>query len=99
MSVRIVPARSKKGFEYDIRFVWPSGDKLRERGKCPLTGKDAARRWAEARERLIFTQGQAEYRPLSAPAAAKATTLTLAEFWPRVLSDHYRADRKKTSTV
>lgn len=106
MSVRIVPARSGKGFEYDIRLVWPEGGRLRERGKCPVTGKDASRRWAEARERAIFAQGKAEYRPLAekaqvAPAckAGDSDKPTLADFWPRVVTDHYRANRKKASTT
>lgn len=67
MSVRIVPARSGKGFEYDIRITWPEGGRLRERGKCPVTGAEASRRWGEARERVIMRRGKAAYRPLSAP--------------------------------
>jgi integrase len=108
MSVRIVPARSGKGFEYDVRIVWPEGGRLRERGKCPVTGKDASKRWAEARERAIVLQGKAGYRPLSGsngPASITSgrptisDTPTLEEFWPRVVSDHYRANRKKASTT
>lgn len=99
MSVRIVPARSKKGFEYDIWVTWPEGGRVRERGKCPLSGKDACRRWAEARERTIAAGGKAAYRPLSAPAAPAPGVLTLSTFWPRVLTDHYKASRKKPSTI
>lgn len=99
MSVRIVPARGGKGFEYDIRFTWPEGGRLRERGKCPPAGKDAARRWAEARERAIFTAGKDAYAPLSAKPAASSSAPTFAEFWPRVVRDHYEAERKKASTI
>lgn len=100
MSVRIVAARSGKGWEYDIRFTWPEGGRLRERGKCPPAGKDAAKRWAEARERSIFADGKANYRPLSAkPEPAASAGVTLADFWPRVVRDHYRAQRKKASTI
>lgn len=107
MSVRIVPARSGKGFEYDIRLTWPEGGRLRERGKCPVTGKDASKRWAEARERAIMLGGKNAYRPL-AEKAQPAPSLkegdlgkspTLEAFWPRVVSDHYRANRKKASTT
>lgn len=89
MSVRIVPARSGKGWEYDIRFTWPEGGRLRERGKCPPAGKDAAKRWAEARERSIFADGKANYRPLSAKSAPVDTEkkTTFADFWPRVVRD------------
>lgn len=71
MSVRIVPARSGKGFEYDIRITWPEGGRRRERGKCPVTGEEASRSWGEARERAIMLQGKAAYRPLSAPDSAE----------------------------
>lgn len=72
VSVRIVPARSGKGFEYDIRITWPEGGRLRERGKCPVTGEEPSRRWGEARERAIMLQGKGAYRPLSAPDPALA---------------------------
>ncbi len=99
MSVRIVSARSGKGYEYDVRFTWPEGGRLRERGKCPTTGKDASRRWAEAREAVIRTSGKAAYTPLHTPLVATAAGLTLADFWPRVVTDHYEANRKKPSTI
>lgn len=104
MTVRIVPARSGKGLEYDIWHTWPEGGRVRERGKVPVTGKDAARRWAEARERVIAMGGKAAYRPLrkaakgdDADKSPKATTF--ADFWPRVIRDHYKANRKKASTI
>lgn len=105
MSVRIIPARSKKGFEYDIRFTWPEGGRLRERGKSPMTTKEASKRWAEARERSIFTEGKGAYRPLgsrqagSSQDAATSSAPTLEAFWPRVVTDHYKANRKKASTT
>lgn len=97
MTVRIVPARSGKGWEYDLRLTWPEGGRIRERGKAPLTAKDAARRWAEARERSIAAAGKAAYRSLGAPAPV--TGLTFADLWPRVVRDHYQANRKKASTL
>lgn len=105
MSVRIVPARAGKGFEYDVRIVWPEGGRLRERGKCPMTGKDPSKRWAEARERAIMLEGKAAYRPLGAKPAStqnvgtSSQVPTLETFWPRVVTDHYRANRKKASTT
>jgi integrase len=107
MTVKIRTARSGKGFEYDIVFTWPEGGRFRERANVPIaSGKDAARRWAEARERKIFADGKANYQPLNrkhvllrAPAAVTGTAPTFAEFWPRVVSDHYRANRKKASTI
>lgn len=108
MSVRIPPA-DRGGFRYDIRFTWPEGGRLRERGRCPVTGKDAARRWAEARERAIFAAGKAAYTGRGAVTYARAEPApepappsqvpTLSAFWPRVVQDHYKANRKKASTV
>lgn len=97
MSVRIVAARSGKGWEYDIRFVWPEGGRLRERGKCPASAKETSKRWAEARERSIFLDGKANYRPLRSPTPSGG--LTFGAFWPRVVTDHYKANRKKASTL
>lgn len=100
MSVRITPARSGRGFEYDLRFVWPEGGSLRERGKSPCSGKDASRRWAEQREAHIRTAGKAAYHPLHyKPELPKTAIPTLADFWPRFVRDHYRAERLKESTV
>lgn len=99
MSVRIVPARSGKGFEYDVRFTWPEGGRIRERGKCPTTGKDASRRWAEAREAVIRRAGKAAYKPLASGTAPADQSVTFAEFWPRFLQEHYRGNRKKASTI
>ncbi len=103
MSVRIVSARSGKGWEYDIWYTWPEGGRIRERGKCPQGGKDASRRWAEARERVIAAGGKAAYAPLAAKPASPIADIeqktTLDDFWPRVVRDHYEANRKKASTL
>ncbi|AKU93351.1 Integrase [Labilithrix luteola] len=100
MSVRIVTARGGKGFEYDIRLVWPEGGRLRERGKCTPTGRDDAKRWATARERAILAAGKAAYVPLAQAARGIHKGVpTVAEFWPVVLSGWYLAQRKKASTV
>lgn len=94
-----MPARGGKGFEYDVRFTWPSGDSIRERGRCPSRTKTDAHRWAEARERVIAAfPTKADYRPLRAPVRQAGPT-TFSEFWPRVLRDHYQANRKKASTI
>lgn len=92
--IKVRPKRGGgNGWEVDIRFRWPEGGIYRERRNAPVSGKDAAKRWAEARERTLLAGGKAGLEP--APAGAP----TLGEFWPRVVKDHYRANRKKPSTV
>jgi len=78
--------------QYDIRFRWPDGTEYRERKNAPVTGKSAALRWAQERERTLLAAGKQV-------AKAPTTRTTLARFWPRVLSDHYKAQRKKPSTI
>jgi len=92
--VKIRPARSGSGLEADIRFRWPDGSVYRERRKVLVTGRAAAQRWAEARERELLARGRAVVEVPPAPE-----TQTLEDFWPRVVRDHYRANRKKPSTI
>ena len=84
-----------KRFQYDITFRWPDGTPYRERANAPVASKSGAQRWAEARERELLTAGK-DACPRVVPAP---TAPTLAEFWPRVVVDHYKANRKKASTV
>lgn len=96
MSVQIRPARGGKGWEYDIRIRWPEGGRHRERANAPTSSKSASLRWAQAREATLLAAGKAA---LDAPAAEPAEVVTFGAFWPRVVSDHYEANRKKASTV
>lgn len=96
MSVRLFPARSGTGFEFDIRIRWPEGDRDRDRGRCPVPSKSGALRWAQAREAALLGAGREAYR---APKIATPELPTLAAFWPRIVADHYRANRKKASTI
>jgi integrase len=98
MTVRIVPARGG-GWEYDLRIHWPEGGRARERAKAPVASKSAALRWAMAREASILAAGKAAFRAPVAPPAVMSSVPTLAEFWPRVVRDHYKANRKKPSTI
>jgi integrase len=91
--VKVRPKRGGNGWEVDVRFRWPDGTVYRERRNAPVSGKDAAKRWAEARERSLLSGGKAA---LEAPAE---DGLTFSAFWPTVVKDHYRANRKKPSTI
>jgi integrase len=94
MSVSVRPKRGGKGWEYDLRLRWPDGERFRERANAPVTSKSAALRWAENRAAELLARGKDAHNATPAPA-----TPTLDAFWPRVLTDHYRAGRKKPSTI
>lgn len=90
--IKVRPKRGKAaGWEIDIRFRWPDGSIFRERKNALVTGKDAAKRWGEARERELLSAGK--------ETAAVVAVPTFSEFWPRVLTEHYRAERRKPSTI
>lgn len=100
MTVKIRPARGKSGrWECDIRFTWPEGGGFRERVNAPVTSKSAALRWGQARETALLAAGRASYLASKAAPVESTKALTFAEFWPDVLRDHYRANRKKASTI
>lgn len=94
--IKIRPARGGRGHEVDIRFTWPDGSLYRERRNAPVSGKAAALRWAEARERAILQAGPAALAPSPAPASEIPIFDT---FWARFVLDHYKANRKKPSTI
>lgn len=85
-------------WQVDIIVTWPDGSRARERRNAPVTSRSAALRWGQAREASILGAGRAAWR--AAPATDDAPSVpTLADFWPRVVSDHYEANRKKPSTI
>lgn len=103
MSVTIRKARgaagaSGKRWEYDIRFWWPDGTAFRERANAPVAAKSAATRWAEAREAALLVAGK-DAATAKATLTPAAPVVTFGDFWPKVVRDHYRANRKKPSTI
>jgi integrase len=102
MTIKLRPNRGKRpGFEYDITGRFPNGERFRERANAPVkTSRTAALRWAQAREAAILAAGPGFKAPAAAADASTVpTTPTLATFWPRVVADHYEANRKKPSTI
>lgn len=77
------------GWEVDIIVRQPDGSKLRDRTVVSLSSKTAARRWGEERERLIAINGKHE----------REAVPTLAEFAPRYIEQHAKANRQKHSTI
>jgi integrase len=93
MSVTIRPYNDD-AWEADIRIRRPNGKVERERVKVPVSGKSAALRWAEAREQHLIKHG----RPTKASAATRSMP-TLAEFSPRFMDGHARANHEKPSGI
>ncbi len=77
------------GYEVDVIVRQPDGSKLRDRTVVSLSSKTAARRWGEERERLIAINGKHEREEVP----------TLAEFAPRYIEQHAKANRQKHSTI
>lgn len=73
----------------DIIVRQPDGSKLRDRTVVSLSSKSAAKRWGEERERLIAINGKHEREEVP----------TLAEFAPRYIEQHAKANRQKHSTI
>ena len=98
MSFTIRPFRSG-GWEIDIVLTLPNGEKIRERRKAPVESKSAAKRWGQERERHLLQHGRPQRRGKGKPETEeKRTVPTFAEFVPRYLEDHVKANREKPST-
>jgi integrase len=94
MSVTVRPYR-KGGWEVDIALRLPDGSRHRERSRAPIASKSAAQRWGAEREREWFHELT---RPRSEPTSQKEVP-TLAEFAPRFVDGHARANRQKPSGI
>jgi hypothetical protein len=79
----------------DIRITLPDRSEHRQRIKCSLSSKSAARHWGVERERQW-------YEELIAPTPANADLKevpTLAAFAPRFIEGHARANRQKAGGI
>ena len=94
MRIRVRTYR-RGGYEVDIRFTWPDGAPFRARFRSPVTGRSASQRWGEAREMVLLRAGQPA---IASPQNTKEVP-TLAEFWPRFIDGHCRANRHKPSGI
>ena len=89
MSVKVRPYRSG-GWEVDIAFRLPNGQKHRERSKAPVSSRTGALRWGEKRERHLLLQG---------PEKPRKEVPTLEAFVPRFIDDYAIANRQKPSGI
>jgi integrase len=84
--------RVTDGWEVDLALRLPDGTPIRERVKAPVSGKSAALRWAQEREGQILAQkGRKPKEERHVP--------TLAEFKPRFIEGHVKANRLKPSSA
>jgi integrase len=81
----------KKGWEVDIRVVFPDGSRLRERVKSPVTSKSGTESWARKREAELFAQGSREEKRETPPSP------TVEAFAKEFLT--YSKTNNKPSTV
>ena len=80
------------GWEVDIRFDKPDGEKVRVRKRAPVSSKSGSRRWGEALEReLLFSDTTTPEEKKEVP--------TLEEFKPRYIEGYAKANRQKPSGV
>jgi len=89
MSVKVRPYRSG-GWEVDITFRLPNGNKHRERSKAPVGSRTGAVRWGQDRERHLLQHG---------PDKPRKEVPTLDTFGPRFIDDYAVANRQKPSGI
>ena len=102
MTVKIKPyPKNVDRWWVELRFRWPEDRTLyRERIVAPVTGKSAAQRWGEERERSLLHAGKPRPAlPSPQEPAPKKDVPTLKEFGPRFINGHARAARQKASGV
>jgi hypothetical protein len=89
MSVKVRPYRNR-GWEVDITFRLPNGQKHRERSKAPVDSKSGALRWGQDRERHLLQHG---------PLQPKKEVPTLEQFASRFIDGYAVANRQKPSGI
>lgn len=102
MTVNVRPYK-RGGWEVDIVLTFPGRPKIRERKKCPLPTKAAAKRWGEDRERQLIqhhtnTDPDAEGK-IDNPDVSTKEVPTLAAFIPRYMEGHCKANRERPATL
>ena len=101
MTVKIRPFR-EGGWEVDIVIRLDNGQRHRERRKAPVASKSGALRWGQQRERHLLIHGITPKRTRSAdgePESTKKEVPTFADFAPRFIEGHAKANRYRPSTI
>jgi integrase len=103
MTVKIRPYR-KGGWEIDIMIRLDNGQRYRERRRAQVESKSGALRWGQQRERHLLAHGPTPAAPTKTispelEVEPKKEVPTFAEFAPRFLEGHTKANRHKPSTT
>jgi integrase len=96
MAVTLRRYQGGDAWEVDIRVQLPHGTAIRERKKAPVSGRAAAERWGQARERVLIRQGKPARNNKEVTTKAMPT---LREFAERFIEGHARANREKPSGI
>jgi len=89
MSVRVRPCLN--GWQVDVLYRLPNGQRARERRRVRVSSKSAAQRWGENRERHLLVHGP------DLPPAKEVPTLE--QFASRFMDGYVRANRQKPSGI
>ncbi|MEX1361992.1 MAG: site-specific integrase [Nannocystaceae bacterium] len=101
VTVRPYTKGGNKGWEVDIMLTIPGRPRIRDRKKAPVRTKSAARRWGEERERQLiqhYTNTDPDDDGGNPDVAAKEVP-TLAQFLPRYMEGHCKANRLRPATI
>ncbi|MEX1363864.1 MAG: site-specific integrase [Nannocystaceae bacterium] len=102
MTVKVRPYK-RGGWEVDIMLTIPGRPKIRERRRAPVPTKSAAKRWGEERERQLiqhYTNTDPSEDGLDVrPDVAMKEVPTLAQFVPRYIEGHCKANRLRPRTI
>ena len=101
MTVRVRPYK-RGGWEVDITLTIPGRPRIRDRKKSPVTGKSAAKRWGEERERQLiqhYTSKDPSDDGDDRPNVATKEVPTLAQFIPRYMEGHCKANRLRPASI
>ncbi len=90
--VKVRRRKGRTGLQVDIIGTLPTGERYRERVKPPVSTASAALRWGQQREAALLAQGGLRKEE-------RATTPTLAEFWPLFMDGHAKANQEKPSAI
>jgi integrase len=100
MTVTIRPAKGG-GWEVDLHVPLPDGTTCRDRKRIKVRSESAARRWADERARHLLQNGkpQRKRKEDDKEDSEQKEVPTLAEFAPRFVDQHARAEQLKPSGI
>jgi len=102
MSVKVRPYQGGDEWEVDVRITFEDGSDYRERRKAPVSGKAAALRWGQERERWLIKNGRPpNIREIEQQQAEqqKQEVPTVRQFGPRFVNGYARANQHKPSGI